>query len=84
MTIPWLSESDPFPPVETALRDPNGLLAAGGIGPLKRPTPGCKGAGPVDGKSCLALPKRAVASNIRCARNFLTFSIGGEQTLRAN
>ena len=30
MTIPWLSESDPFPPVETALRDPNGLLAAGG------------------------------------------------------
>ena len=30
MTIPWLSESDPFPPVETALHDPNGLLAAGG------------------------------------------------------
>ncbi len=30
MTIPWLSERDSFPPVETALRDPNGLLAAGG------------------------------------------------------
>src|SRR5919109_1872878 len=30
MTIPWLDESDPFPGVETALRDPNGLLAAGG------------------------------------------------------
>jgi leucyl/phenylalanyl-tRNA--protein transferase len=30
MTIPWLNESDPFPPVETALRDPNGFLAAGG------------------------------------------------------
>ncbi len=29
MTIPWLAERDPFPPVESALRDPDGLLAAG-------------------------------------------------------
>jgi leucyl/phenylalanyl-tRNA--protein transferase len=28
--IPWLSENDPFPPVKQALREPNGLLAAGG------------------------------------------------------
>jgi leucyl/phenylalanyl-tRNA--protein transferase len=28
--IPFLEPSDPFPPVEFALRDPNGLLAAGG------------------------------------------------------
>jgi leucyl/phenylalanyl-tRNA--protein transferase len=28
--IPWLSDARVFPPVETALRDPNGLLAAGG------------------------------------------------------
>jgi leucyl/phenylalanyl-tRNA--protein transferase len=28
--IPWLGIRDPFPPTETALRDPNGLLAAGG------------------------------------------------------
>jgi leucyl/phenylalanyl-tRNA--protein transferase len=28
--IPWLDDRDPFPPVERALRDPNGLLAAGG------------------------------------------------------
>lgn len=28
--IPWLDEGDPFPPVHLALRDPNGLLAAGG------------------------------------------------------
>jgi leucyl/phenylalanyl-tRNA--protein transferase len=28
--IPWLDRRDPFPPVERALRDPNGLLAAGG------------------------------------------------------
>jgi len=28
--IPWLDDGDPFPPVERALRDPNGLLAAGG------------------------------------------------------
>jgi leucyl/phenylalanyl-tRNA--protein transferase len=27
--IPWLEPDDPFPPVERALRDPNGLLAAG-------------------------------------------------------
>jgi len=27
--IRWLGPSDPFPPVETALSDPNGLLAAG-------------------------------------------------------
>ena len=26
--IPWLGNHSPFPPVETALRDPNGLLAA--------------------------------------------------------
>jgi len=30
MTIPWLDDDDPFPSVETALREPNGLLAAGG------------------------------------------------------
>jgi len=28
--IPWLDEHDPLPPVEQALRRPNGLLAAGG------------------------------------------------------
>ena len=28
--IPWLDVRDPFPPVERALREPNGLLAAGG------------------------------------------------------
>jgi leucyl/phenylalanyl-tRNA--protein transferase len=28
--IPWLTDNDPFPPVEQALRSPNGLLAAGG------------------------------------------------------
>jgi leucyl/phenylalanyl-tRNA--protein transferase len=28
--IPWLNRYDPFPPVELALTDPNGLLAAGG------------------------------------------------------
>ena len=27
--IPWLGPRDPFPPVDHALRDPNGLLAAG-------------------------------------------------------
>jgi leucyl/phenylalanyl-tRNA--protein transferase len=27
--IPWLEPGEPFPPVEQALRDPNGLLAAG-------------------------------------------------------
>jgi leucyl/phenylalanyl-tRNA---protein transferase len=30
MTIPWLDDNDPFPPVEAALVEPNGLLAAGG------------------------------------------------------
>jgi leucyl/phenylalanyl-tRNA--protein transferase len=29
MTIPWLTMDDPFPPVESALGDPDGLLAAG-------------------------------------------------------
>ncbi|MGA7749721.1 MAG: leucyl/phenylalanyl-tRNA--protein transferase, partial [Gallionella sp.] len=28
--IPWLSDNTPFPLVESALRSPNGLLAAGG------------------------------------------------------
>ncbi|MDD5242054.1 MAG: leucyl/phenylalanyl-tRNA--protein transferase [Sulfuricella sp.] len=28
--IPWLDQRDPFPPLESALREPNGLLAAGG------------------------------------------------------
>ena len=28
--IPWLYENNPFPPVKQALREPNGLLAAGG------------------------------------------------------
>src|SRR5215203_2959551 len=28
--IPWLGPGDPFPPVERAMRNPNGLLAAGG------------------------------------------------------
>jgi leucyl/phenylalanyl-tRNA--protein transferase len=28
--IPWLRTSDPFPPLDRALDDPNGLLAAGG------------------------------------------------------
>ncbi|MBI2312249.1 MAG: leucyl/phenylalanyl-tRNA--protein transferase [Betaproteobacteria bacterium] len=28
--IPWLRPRDPFPPVERALEEPNGLLAAGG------------------------------------------------------
>lgn len=28
--LPWLSSNSPFPPVEKALREPNGLLAAGG------------------------------------------------------
>ena len=27
--IPWLKTGDPFPPVERALEEPNGLLAAG-------------------------------------------------------
>lgn len=28
--LTWLEARDPFPPVERALKDPNGLLAAGG------------------------------------------------------
>src|SRR6267378_2621737 len=28
--IPWLEKDAPFPPVQRALKDPNGLLAAGG------------------------------------------------------
>jgi len=28
--IPWLHSNDPFPPLDSALREPNGLLAAGG------------------------------------------------------
>src|SRR6266581_2443105 len=28
--IPWLERDAPFPPIQSALRDPNGLLAAGG------------------------------------------------------
>jgi leucyl/phenylalanyl-tRNA--protein transferase len=28
--LTWLEKADPFPPVERALKDPNGLLAAGG------------------------------------------------------
>lgn len=28
--LPWLTDITPFPPVETALEEPNGLLAAGG------------------------------------------------------
>ncbi|MGZ8197541.1 MAG: leucyl/phenylalanyl-tRNA--protein transferase, partial [Burkholderiales bacterium] len=28
--IPWLRGNDPFPPPSRALREPNGLLAAGG------------------------------------------------------
>lgn len=30
MSIPWLDDDDPFPGVEAALPEPNGLLAAGG------------------------------------------------------
>ena len=34
--LPWLSPDDPFPPLEHALREPNGLLAAGGeLGPRR-------------------------------------------------
>jgi leucyl/phenylalanyl-tRNA--protein transferase len=34
--IPWLGPRDPFPPVSRALRDPNGLLAAGAdLSPLR-------------------------------------------------
>ena len=34
--IPWLTDNTPFPPVERALRSPNGLLAAGGELTAKR------------------------------------------------
>ncbi len=34
--IPWLTADTPFPPVERALRSPNGLLAAGGDLSAKR------------------------------------------------
>lgn len=34
--IPWLRASDPFPPLERALDDPNGLLAAGGTMDVSR------------------------------------------------
>src|SRR5262245_22418188 len=40
-------------------------------------------AGPVDGDARLALPKRAAAVNVRCAPQFIAFSTGGEQRLRA-
>lgn len=30
MTLPWLDTHSPFPPLESALHSPNGLLAAGG------------------------------------------------------
>ena len=34
--IPWLRATDPFPPLERALDDPNGLLAAGGTTQVSR------------------------------------------------
>lgn len=34
--LPWLGRKDPFPPLERALKDPNGLLAAGGDLSLER------------------------------------------------
>ena len=34
--IPWLETGDPFPPVECALEEPNGLLAAGADLPVPR------------------------------------------------
>jgi leucyl/phenylalanyl-tRNA--protein transferase len=34
--IPWLGVDDPFPPVQSALREPNGLLAAGADLSLER------------------------------------------------
>lgn len=36
--IPWLGTEDPFPPVTRALREPNGLLAAGGDLSIERLT----------------------------------------------
>jgi leucyl/phenylalanyl-tRNA--protein transferase len=34
--LTWLGEADPFPPVERALKSPNGLLAAGGELSMRR------------------------------------------------
>ena len=34
--LTWLEATDPFPPIERALKDPNGLLAAGGDLSLER------------------------------------------------
>src|SRR3954463_12254542 len=34
--IPWLERESPFPPVDHALDEPNGLLAAGGALTLER------------------------------------------------
>jgi leucyl/phenylalanyl-tRNA---protein transferase len=34
--VPWLADDDEFPPVARALREPNGLLAAGGDLSVKR------------------------------------------------
>ena len=34
--VPWLGPEDPFPPVERALREPNGLLCAGADLSLER------------------------------------------------
>jgi len=34
--LAWLEAKDPFPPVERALKDPNGLLAAGGALSVER------------------------------------------------
>ena len=34
--IPWLAHNSPFPPLESALQEPNGLLAAGGdLSPIR-------------------------------------------------
>ena len=42
--IPWLSGNTPFPAVETALREPNGLLAAGGdLSPARLLDAYCRG-----------------------------------------
>ena len=35
--VPWLHGDDPFPPIEKALKSPNGLLCAGGdLSPVRR------------------------------------------------
>src|SRR4030095_8004296 len=39
--IPFLSPHDPFPPVAHALKDPNGLLAAGAALSPEPPLAGC-------------------------------------------